>query len=213
MIPSLASALGSSGDRPDELARLMGIILNEGVDLPISTVERVTFASATPFEIELKYAPPRRPVRVFAPEVAGVLRRALLDVVEEGSAIRVHNTFRDADQQPIPVGGKTGTGDNRFKTFDANGNVTDSRSVDRTATFAFFVGDKIFGTITAYVPGPYSENYTFTSSIAVQLLKTIAPEVLGLMKKDVEPNVIALGGNTEPVVSKEPVVLKKVTAR
>ncbi len=212
MVPSLASALGSSGDRPDALARLMGIILNEGIDLPVATVEGVTFAQATPFETELKYAPPRRPVRVFAPEVAGVLRRALLGVVAEGTAIRAHNTFRDADGRVIPVGGKTGTGDNQFKTFDANGNVTASRSVDRTATFAFFVGDKIFGTITAYVPGPDSANYTFTSSIAVQLLKTIAPEVRGVMQKDVEPNVIARGGGAEPVVATEPVRLKKVTA-
>jgi len=70
--------------------------------------------------------------------------------------------------------------------------VLDSRSVDRTATFAFFIGDKLFGTITAYVPGPYSEQYTFTSSLVVQLLKSLSPEVQKLMR-ETPPAMIAVG--------------------
>lgn len=192
IIPSLATALGSSGDRPDALARLMGIILNEGVDLPVTTVERMTFASNTPFETQLEYQPQRRPVRVFAPEVAAVLKDTLLGVVEEGTAVRIHNAIMDPQNHPVAIGGKTGTGNNRFKTFGDNGEVLDSRSVDRTATFAFFIGDKLFGTITAYVPGPHSENYTFTSSVVVQLLKTLSPELQKLMR-DTPPTVIAVG--------------------
>jgi len=192
IVPSLATALGSSGDRPDALARLMGIILNEGVDLPVATVERLTFASATPYETQMKYEPRRRPVRVFAPEVAAMLKETLLGVVEEGTAVRIHNAIMDPMQHPVAIGGKTGTGDNRFKTFGDNGTVLDSRSVDRTATFAFFIGDKLFGTITAYVPGPYSEQYTFTSSLVVQLLKSLSPEVQKLMR-ETPPAMIAVG--------------------
>ncbi len=199
IIPSYATALGSSGDRPEALGRLMGIILNNGIDVPIATVERMTFAAATPYETELAYAPQHRPVRVFAAEVAARLRKALQGVVDEGTAIRLHNAFVDANNAPIPIGGKTGTGDNRFKTFDTHGDVIDSRSVDRTATFAFFVGEKLFGTITAYVPGPYSENYTFTSSIVVQLLKSLSPDVQKLMR-ETPPRIVALGA--EPAVFK-----------
>ena len=192
IIPSYATALGSSGDRPDALARLMGIIINDGVDVPIATIESLQFGARTPYETDLKYAPQRRPVRVFAPEVAATLRTALLGVVEEGTAVRIRNVFTDARHAPLPVGGKTGTGDNRFKTFDSNGDVIDSRSVDRTATFAFFIGDRFFGTVTAYVPGPESDKYSFTSSIVVQLLKSLSPDVQKLMR-ETPPSVIALG--------------------
>ena len=34
LVPSLGTTLGASGDRPDALATLMGIILNGGVKLP-----------------------------------------------------------------------------------------------------------------------------------------------------------------------------------
>lgn len=41
-------AIGSSGDRPDALARLKGIVLNDGVQLPTVDVERGQFAADTP---------------------------------------------------------------------------------------------------------------------------------------------------------------------
>jgi len=52
-----------------------------------------------------------------------------------------------------------------------------SRVVDRTATFVFFLGDRFFGTITAYVPGSEAAEYHFTSALAVQLLKALAPQL------------------------------------
>jgi membrane peptidoglycan carboxypeptidase len=106
MVPSFASALGSSGDRPDALARLMGIILNDGIDVPIATVEQLSFAKATPYETHLTYAPDRRPVRVFAPEVAKTLRQALLSVVEGGTAVRIHNAFTNDQNTPLAIGGQ-----------------------------------------------------------------------------------------------------------
>ena len=51
-----------------------------------------------------------------------------------------------------------------------------SRSVSRTATFVFFIGDRYFGVITAYVPGQTAQNYNFTSALPVQILKNLAPE-------------------------------------
>ena len=44
LVPSLGSAIGSSGDRPDALADLMGIILNDGVRLPTVDLRRLEFA-------------------------------------------------------------------------------------------------------------------------------------------------------------------------
>jgi hypothetical protein len=55
------------------------------------------------------------------------------------------------------------------------------RIVDRTATFVFFLGDRFFGTITAYVPGAAAGQYHFTSALAVQLLKAIRPELEPLL--------------------------------
>ncbi|MGE3333540.1 MAG: transglycosylase domain-containing protein [Rhodospirillaceae bacterium] len=192
IIPSYATAIGSSGDRPDALARLMGIILNDGLDAPITNVERIAFAGATPFETELGYAAPKAPTRVFAPEVARTLKRVLASVVDGGTAIRLHNTFRTPDGAPLSVGGKTGTGDNRYKTFGAGGNVIESRAVDRTSTFVFFLGDRFFGTITAYVPGEDADNYSFTSALALQLLKGIAPTVQRLIDSPVEQQQLAV---------------------
>ncbi len=77
----------------------------------------------------------------------------------------------------VLVGGKTGTGDNRYDTFGACGRLIGQRVVDRTATFVFFLGDRFFGTITAYVPGAVAIRYDFTSALAVQLLKALEPRL------------------------------------
>jgi hypothetical protein len=49
--------------------------------------------------------------------------------------------------------------------------------VDRTATFVFFLGDRFFGTVTAYVPGPRAAAFEFTSAMSVQLLKALKPQL------------------------------------
>ena len=49
--------------------------------------------------------------------------------------------------------------------------------MSRTATFVFFIGDRYFGVITAYVPGQTAQNYNFTSALPVQILKNLAPEL------------------------------------
>jgi membrane peptidoglycan carboxypeptidase len=192
LVPSLGSAIGSSGDRPDALADLMGIILNDGVRLPTVDLRQLEFASGTPYETDMVVKP--EPIRVLAPEVAETVRRALLGVVAEGTATRLRGTFRATDGTLLPVGGKTGTGDNRFDRFGPGGSLVSQRVVDRTATFVFFLGDRFFGTITAYVPGAIAGNYHFTSAIAVQLLKAIEPQLEPLLRSpatDAPPQAIS----------------------
>jgi hypothetical protein len=75
----------------------------------------------------------------------------------------------------VPVGGKTGSGDNRFKVFARDGEVIESRPVNRTATFVFYIGDRYFGVITAVVSGSESGEYGFTSALPVTVLKIMAP--------------------------------------
>jgi hypothetical protein len=75
------------------------------------------------------------------------------------------------------VGGKTGTGDNRHEVYGSDGSVRESRAVNRTATFAFFLGERHYGVITAYVPGAAADNYRFTSALPVQILKNMAPQI------------------------------------
>ena len=50
-----------------------------------------------------------------------------------------------------------------------------SRVVSRSGTFVFFIGERHFGTLTAYVKGPEAERYQFTSALPTQVLKTLAP--------------------------------------
>jgi len=73
------------------------------------------------------------------------------------------------------MGGKTGTGDNRIESFGAGGRLIGSRSLNRTATFVFFLGENHFGTLTAFVPGRSAEAFKFTSALPVQVLKGMAP--------------------------------------
>ncbi|HEY6334279.1 MAG TPA: glycosyl transferase family 51, partial [Alphaproteobacteria bacterium] len=174
LVPSYATAIGSSGDRPDALAELIGIIVRNGVRVPTVRVERLHFAADTPYETNLSFTPPA-PERVLDPEIAATVRRALLGVVEHGTAVRARDSFALPNTDPLPVGGKTGTGDNRFERFGADHRLIESRPVDRTATFVFFIGDRFFGTVTAYVPGAGSANYHFTSALAVQLFHALAP--------------------------------------
>ena len=186
LVPSYATALGSSGDRPTALAELMGIIQNGGDRLPTERVESLHFAESTPYEAHVQRRD-REPLRVMRPEVAEVARRALIGVVEKGTAKRVFKAFERADGEVLTVGGKTGTGDNRRDTFAKGGKKIASTVVSRTATFAFFVGDRFFGVVTAYVPGLEASGYEFTSALPSTLLKLLAPEILpSLMDRDLE---------------------------
>ncbi|KAF1070575.1 MAG: hypothetical protein GAK45_00756 [Pseudomonas citronellolis] len=174
LVPSLATALGSSGDRPAALAELMGIILNDGIRQPTLRIDDLRFAAATPYEVSLA---PRRDAgqRVMTAEVAQTLRAALSQVVDAGTARRLSGSFHQADGTPLVMGGKTGTGDNRIESVTRTGAVKASRSLNRTATFVFYLGPRHFGTLTAYVAGTQASDFRFTSALPVQVLKGMAP--------------------------------------
>ena len=178
--PSYASAIGSSADRPASLAELVGIIVNDGVGLPMRRLEYLHFAEGTPFETNFKCGAPQ-PERLLPVEVARALRGALTDVVEKGTAARCYRAFRLRDGSYLPVGGKTGTGDHRYETFGKGGKVIESRVMNRAATFVFFIGDRFFGVITAIVPGPEAAGYSFTSTLPVHLLAKLAPQLMPLV--------------------------------
>jgi hypothetical protein len=93
-VPSYGSAIGSSGDRPDALADLIGIILNDGARLPTVDLQRLGFATGTPYETEMTVK--SEPERVLAPEVARTVHRALAEVVAKGTASRLARFIRRA---------------------------------------------------------------------------------------------------------------------
>jgi membrane peptidoglycan carboxypeptidase len=172
LVPSLATALGSSGDNPTALSALLGLIQNDGVRVPLVRITDIRFGDGTPYDTRLA----RQPVegeRVWPAEVAGALRRELVGVVEHGSGRRLAGGLALEGDHRMAIGGKTGTGDNRFVTTGRDGRR--SRVVNRTASFAFTIGDRYFGTIVAFVPGPEAADYRFTSALPVQLMKHLLP--------------------------------------
>ena len=174
LVPSLATALGSSGDRPAALAELMGIIANDGVRQPTRRIDRLSFAGDTPYETHFIGASGAGE-RVMAPAVAAALRNALSEVVEGGTAKRLAGAFRLADGSALAMGGKTGTGDNRIVVGKG---ASRGVALNRTATFVFYLGPRHFGTLTAYVMGPEAGKYRFTSALPVQILKSLGPSLL-----------------------------------
>lgn len=177
LVPSYATALGVSADRPAALAQLMGIIVNDGVSLPEVSLTQMNFADHTPYATDLRYQAPAGK-RLLPPELTAVVREALSSVVQTGTAAKMANAYRDANGVVLPVGGKTGTGDHRFDTFDAQGNVITSRPVSRTGTLVFYIGDRYFGTMTAMVRGEIAGNYHFTSALAAEIMKAMSPWLL-----------------------------------
>ena len=61
LVPSYATAIGSSADRPEALAELIGIILNNGVWQPSARLQRLHFAADTPYESVLGLRSARTP--------------------------------------------------------------------------------------------------------------------------------------------------------
>jgi membrane peptidoglycan carboxypeptidase len=183
LVPSYATAIGSSADRPAALAALMGIIVNDGRLRPLVDVRGVSFARGTPYQTILAQSPSSGE-QVMRPQIAHSLRSVLAEVVASGTAVRLKNAFLDADGAPLAAGGKTGSGDNRFETFNREGRVLSSRAVSRTAGFVFYLGDRWFGVITASVSGPQSANYTFTSSLPLGALKLLAPTLATAVNRD-----------------------------
>lgn len=175
LVPSYATAIGSSGDRPAALADLMGILMNDGAREDVRMVQRLTFAGGTPYETS--FTPPEAPPSetVLEPAVARVARRVLASVVESGTAVRLRGAFVDsATGTPAWIAGKTGTGDNRHETFGRGRRLIESRAVSRTATFAFCLGDRYYGVLSAVVMGPDADRYRFTSTLPLAVMQLLA---------------------------------------
>jgi hypothetical protein len=182
LVPSLATAIGSSADRPDALAELLGIVQSGGLRRATHRIEELRFAEGTPFATVLR---PRSfaPERVLRSEVASAVRTALVDVVENGTAVRARGAFSLPDGTRLAIGGKTGTGDNRIESFGPGLRLERSQVTSRSATFAFLIGDRHFGVITAYVEGADAAGFGFTSSLPVEVLKRLAPSLAGLLQE------------------------------
>ena len=177
MVPSYATAIGNSSDRPVALADLLGILVNDGVRRRPITLTKIHFARGTPYETVFERAA-EKGERVLAPEVARTVAKAMAEVVENGTARRLRGAFKLPSGDVITVGGKTGSGDNRFETFNRHGGVITSRATNRTAAFVFYIGNRYFGVVTAYVQGREAANYRFTSALPVTVLKLIAPTIV-----------------------------------
>ncbi len=189
LVPSLATAIGSSADRPGALAELVGIILADGKRLPVERFVSLTFAEGTPYQTDLRLDPDLQPSQVLDPAITQIMRGVMNEVVENGTAKRAKDVYRDAQGHFLPVGGKTGTGDQRYDEFGSGGQLLSSRVVNRTGTFAFSIGDKFFGAITAHVAGEDAADYVFTSALSAQMLRSLAPVLNPLIVRETIPPV------------------------
>ncbi|HKQ19331.1 MAG TPA: glycosyl transferase family 51, partial [Candidatus Eisenbacteria bacterium] len=176
LVPSYATALGSSADQPGALADLMALLLNDGSRRGTSRIRRITFAPGTAYETTYAAPPVAEDVQVLQPAVARAARSVLADVVEHGTGRRMRGAFDTVDMS-VEIGGKTGTGDNRVERYARGGRVISSEVINRTATFVFYFQDRYYGVISASVLGPNAASYQFTSALPVAVLRQLAPSI------------------------------------
>jgi membrane peptidoglycan carboxypeptidase len=180
LTPSYAAAIGASGDRPAALAQLIGVIANDGNKVPTESLTQLDFGKDTPYETHFQRAAVA-PQQQLSPEIATTVKVLLRDVVLGGTAKRLAQGMTFPNGQTLEVYGKTGTGDQRFNVFAKGARLIESRKVNRSATFVFAMGDRFYGTLTAWVHEPYAAHYEFTSALSVQLLKSLAPVLQPLL--------------------------------
>jgi len=200
LVPSYATAIGSSADRPGALAELVGILVNDGMRRPALRFEDLHFAKDTPYETIME---PSDKIghRVLEKAVARVARSAMIEVIENGTARRLRGAYLDAQGNPILMGAKTGTGDNRFEEYGAHNKLISSRVVNRTATIVFFIGDRFFGVVTSYVDGENAGKYKFTSALSAQMLKSLAPVLQPLVTKS---SAVSMVEKSKPIIIQAP---------
>jgi membrane peptidoglycan carboxypeptidase len=184
--PSFAASIGASGDRPDALAHLIGIVANDGKSDRAQSIDTLTFAAGTPFETHFGRAPSAER-QAISPDIVTVVRGLLHDVVQGGTGGRLATGLPLGDGRVLEVYGKTGTGDQRFGVYARGGRLIESRKVNRTAVFVFVIGDRFYGTLTAYAHEPYAARYDYTSAMAVQLLKSLGPSLAPVLEANGTP--------------------------
>ncbi len=181
LVPSFATSIGVSGDTPHALADLAGILLHDGMYYPDTSILQVWLAQSTPSETRMSRVPAQG-LRLLSPVIAKLVRREMIGVVQNGTGRRAAGGVKLPYGRVLPIGGKTGTGDNRFQEFGAHGGPVGSKAENRTAAFVFFIGDRLYGTVLAFVPGKAAANYKFTSALAVQILKDLEPKLWRLIE-------------------------------
>jgi membrane peptidoglycan carboxypeptidase len=169
------------------LAELMGIIVNDGWRRPTTDIVRLSFAPETPYQTVFEQTPSASEQVMRAP-VARLLREVLAEVVNRGTAHRLSGVFIDDQGLPTPIGGKTGSGDNRIEIFARGGHVLASRAVSRTASFVFYLDERWYGVITASVSGSGAEQYNFTSALPLAVLKLLAPTLNAALREEHREN-------------------------
>ena len=174
LTPSLASAVGASGDRPAALAELMGILVNDGVRYPTVMVDQIELAQGTPYETRLSHAGAAGQ-QVLAPEIAAVARGALADVVAQGTARGLLDFLR-----------RDGKAATSWAARRARA-ITASRPMPRAAASSSRASSTArppsssrsttasSATVTAYVPGREAARYQFTSALPVRLFGLLLP--------------------------------------
>lgn len=180
MVASYASSIGSSGDTPAALAELSGIIQNDGLKTQKIKFSDIEFGANTPYYRSFK---PKadNPQRVLPAELTRLVRREMQGVVEQGTARRANQSVKLSDGRILPVGGKTGTGDQSF--------AINPGSKTRTATFVYAIDDRFYGCVTAFVRGAEDmseadfKKYKFTSAIAAQTFKVVIPQIRPLLDR------------------------------
>lgn len=182
MVPSYASALGASGDRPAALSTLAGIIQNDGVLKPAIKFYEIQFAPDTPYSLDFLPKTPES-TQVLPKEITDLVRREMQNVVELGTARRAFNKVTLSDGRVLKLGAKTGTGDNRMQTFSRGGGVTSSNAKSRTATFVYTIDDRFFGCVTAFVDGPSAGKFKFTSALPAQVFCALVEDIRPLLDK------------------------------
>ena len=158
----------------------IGIIINDGKRLPSVRIDSLSFATNTPYQTEFE----RQPAQIqqlIDPEVATAARNALQQVVAVGTGRRLQTAYSPAE---LVIGGKTGTGDNRLVQLNAKGQHISSKALNRTATFAFYLGYQHFGVLTAYVPDAAAEQFSFTSALPLQVMNSMAPILTPYLQTD-----------------------------
>ena len=160
LVPSLATAQSASIGRPPglALAELMGVILNNGVEAADGRRSSVLHFAPRHALSDRYVAGPRSAQAGDRPgDRQHGASRADRRGDAQGTGTRIRNAFLDCEKgAPLAVGGKTGTGDNRYDRcfYGPGGQLISSRVVDRTGTASCSSSASASSApVTAYVAG------------------------------------------------------------
>ncbi|RAL23791.1 hypothetical protein DL240_06455 [Lujinxingia litoralis] len=171
LTPSLATALGSSGDRPAALARLVAAVRAGGVVPELRMIESARLYEQTPYETWFRAAggPAQR---AFSPEVARAVEALLIRVAERGTGHASEGPW-SVDGERWEVGGKTGTSEHLLHIRDRAGRVIERRPMARSGTWVFFAGPCLIGSVVIFEQGASAAEHHFHGGDAAELSRAI----------------------------------------